>query len=144
MTALTFTVMGKPAPQGSKRHVGHGILIESSKRVLPWRSAVVNAACDAIAAAPVDVWPLDGPVEVMVTFWFTAPKSAPKRRYTWPVTRSTGDLDKLARALLDGLTDAGVFRDDAQVVALRAVKRHSHDAVPKAIVSVLPVGDDES
>ena len=30
----------EPAPQGSKRHVGGGRLIEASKRVKPWRQAV--------------------------------------------------------------------------------------------------------
>jgi hypothetical protein len=31
--SFTFTVLGKPAPQGSKRHVGKGVMIESSKQV---------------------------------------------------------------------------------------------------------------
>ena len=36
-----ITVEGiEAAPQGSKRHVGRGIMIESSKRVKPWRDAV--------------------------------------------------------------------------------------------------------
>ena len=32
-----FAVLGLPAPQGSKRHVGEGRMVESSKRVKPWR-----------------------------------------------------------------------------------------------------------
>ena len=36
-------IPGVPAPQGSKRHVGGGRLVESSKKVKPWRRAV-NAA----------------------------------------------------------------------------------------------------
>ena len=35
-----FTVHGLPAPQGSKRHVGKGVMVESSKYVKPWREAV--------------------------------------------------------------------------------------------------------
>ena len=45
---LAFTVRGIPGAQGSKRHVGHGVMIESSKKVKPWRSDVKAAAEDAI------------------------------------------------------------------------------------------------
>jgi crossover junction endodeoxyribonuclease RusA len=34
-TTIVFTVPGKPAPQGSKRHVGRGIMVESSNHVAP-------------------------------------------------------------------------------------------------------------
>ena len=30
---IEIKVIGLPAPQGSKRHVGHGVMIESSKKV---------------------------------------------------------------------------------------------------------------
>ena len=40
MSELVVVVYGVPAPQGSKRHVGHGILVESSKKLRPWRDAV--------------------------------------------------------------------------------------------------------
>jgi Holliday junction resolvase RusA-like endonuclease len=35
------------------------------------------------------------------------------------------DLDKLQRAILDGFTDAGVWRDDSQVVRIRATKQYA-------------------
>lgn len=44
---IEITVHGLPAPQGSKRHVGRGVMVESSKNVKPWRSAVVWAAISA-------------------------------------------------------------------------------------------------
>src|ERR1700676_3259288 len=37
---MKITVRGIPAPQGSKRHVGGGRMIEMSKAVGPWREAV--------------------------------------------------------------------------------------------------------
>lgn len=144
MTSLTFDVLGRPAPQGSRRYVGHGVTIDASKRLKPWRSAVVEAAMNAMHAAGVDVWPLDGPVRVYVTFRALKPRSAPKRRWTAPTTRTSGDLDKLVRACLDGLTDAGVWRDDSQVVALMAYKIYPDPAdpwplnVPGATLTVLP------
>jgi Holliday junction resolvase RusA-like endonuclease len=33
-----------PAPQGSKRHVGKGVLVESCRNVKPWRELVAQAA----------------------------------------------------------------------------------------------------
>jgi crossover junction endodeoxyribonuclease RusA len=34
------------------------------------------------------------------------------------------DLDKLVRCVADAITDAGLWRDDAQVVSLKAAKRY--------------------
>ena len=41
----TFHITGiTPAPQGSKRHVGNGRMVESSAKVKPWREAVRQEA----------------------------------------------------------------------------------------------------
>lgn len=53
--SFALFALGAPAPQGSKRHVGRGVLIESSSKVRPWRETVK-------AAAPVVPRPLDGPL----------------------------------------------------------------------------------
>jgi hypothetical protein len=56
MTLLRVDVYGLPAPQGSKRHVGGGRMIEASKKVGPWREAVVRASTlDALTTAEVIV-----------------------------------------------------------------------------------------
>ncbi|WP_307864186.1 RusA family crossover junction endodeoxyribonuclease [Mycolicibacterium fortuitum] len=108
---VQFFVPGKAAPQGSKRHVGRGILVESSKEVGPWRERVVLAAHEAMAGRPV----IDGAVAVTLSFVLPRPKSAPKSK-TPPATKRP-DLDKLERACLDALTDV-VFADDSQVISL--------------------------
>lgn len=117
--ALTITVHGQPAPQGSKRHVGRGVMIESSKHVKPWREAVKHAAIGARDEWRTgwfnDHWtPLDGPLVASMVFTLRKPASAPKRRRTWP--DRTPDLSKLLRATEDALTDAGIWADDARVV----------------------------
>lgn len=126
---LLLTVYGTPAPQGSKRHVGNGVMIESSARVKPWRQDVKYAALDALGgydAARI----IAGPVAVSLTFYLPRPKghwrtganahllrdSAPR----FPAGRP--DVDKLARSTLDGLGEAGVWADDSQVVSLHASK----------------------
>lgn len=107
-------VPGTPAPQGSKRHVGRGILVESSTAVGPWRERV------ALAVHQAGWQPLAGPVAVDLTFVMPRPKSAPKRS-TPPATKRP-DIDKLTRAILDAISGIG-FVDDAQVIELHANKR---------------------
>lgn len=113
---MIITVYGQPAPQGSKRFVGvakstgRGILVESSKRVKPWRQDVKAAAQLARNGAAA----LDGPLIARMVFTLPKPKSAPKRRRTWADRKP--DLSKLIRSTEDALTDAGVLADDARIV----------------------------
>lgn len=115
-TGLDLVVYGIPAPQGSKRHVGRGVMIESSKKVGPWREAVKWEARRTIGA---DWTPLDGPLGLVVAFTLPRPKSAGPSR--WAPDRMP-DLSKLVRSTEDALTDAGVWADDARVVYCNALK----------------------
>jgi Holliday junction resolvase RusA-like endonuclease len=116
---IEFTVYGLPAPQGSKRHVGNGRMIESSKKVKPWREAVKWAAREAMAAAGI-ASPLDAPLIASMTFTMPRPKSAPKSRRH---ADRKPDLSKLIRSTEDALTDAGLISDDARIVMFdRAAK----------------------
>ena len=127
---MTFriTVHGTPAPQGSKRHVGHGIMVESSRRLPAWRTLVTDAAWAARAGAPT----ISGPVRLTATFGFRRPRSHFRTgRFAellradappFPTGRNIGDLSKLIRAVEDALTDAGVWHDDDLVVAIVADK----------------------
>jgi len=127
---LSITVHGCPAPQGSKRHVGRGVMVESSKAVQPWREAVKYAALAAIAKTP--AWqPLDEPISLFVTFYLKRPK---KPKMSAPA--SAPDLSKLIRSTEDALTDAGVWRDDARVVQVLATKRWDPDGFVGAEVAV--------
>ena len=113
VTGIAFPVRGIPAPQGSKRHVGGGILIESSKKVAPWRDAVRLAAVEEMNG----VTPFDGPLELRVTFTLVRPATVKR---AMPHVRP--DLDKLVRSTMDALTDAGVWGDDCQVVRIVTAK----------------------
>ena len=80
--------------------------------------------------------PIDGPVSVKVAFTLPKPKSARKGA----VPSKKPDLDKLVRSTFDALTDAGVWRDDSQVVSLQASKVYPNGlgglGVPGAIIIV--------
>lgn len=127
---ITFTVEGTPRPQGSKRHVGNGIMVESSKHVANWRSWVRLKASEACQGQ----MPIVGPVRVNVEFSFDRPKAhstSKGLRSTAPVFKSSKpDIDKLLRAVLDALT-AICFVDDSQVVATFCTKKYSTAAVTR-------------
>lgn len=129
-------VLGLPAPQGSKRHVGRGILVESSTKVGPWREAVVAAATNQGAANT----RLDGPVTLDVSFYLPRPKSHFKAngalKDTAPFVQSTTpDLDKLLRSTLDALVQAAVIADDARVQHIEARKLYAtSERAPGALI----------
>jgi Holliday junction resolvase RusA-like endonuclease len=120
--SISLTVYGLPAPQGSKRHVGNGVMIESSKKVKPWRQDVKQAALDAVQGLA-DWTPLDGPLIASMVFTFARPKGhyrtgrnahllrdgAPPRPHGMP------DLSKILRCTEDSLKGI-VWHDDARVV----------------------------
>lgn len=149
MNELSFFAPGRPAPQGSKRYVGHGVMVESSKRVKPWRSDVRDAAINAMG----HLSPLSGAVRVTLRFVLGRPKghlrtgkkqtdgfrllpSAPRHHATKP------DLDKLIRAALDAMTGV-CWRDDSQVVSLICEKGYICPTAPLEglHVTFAPVGD---
>jgi len=69
-------------------------------------------------------------VEVAIQFNFIKPASVPKSRVR-PVVKP--DIDKLIRAILDGLTGVA-FKDDAQVVKVIASK--NYDSKESVVVTV--------
>ena len=112
------------APQGSKKHVGRGIMVETCKRLKSWRKEV------SLRAKLIVDEIIEEPVEIEVVFWFKRPlkhylpngmvrQSAPM----YITNKNKGDLDKHCRALLDSLTKSA-FADDSQVVSLHAVKKY--------------------
>jgi len=149
---IELKVIGMPGPQGSKKLVGRdgkgrGILVESSRKVKPWREAVQYAALEARQQLRgrgntdrVVNGCIAGAVSVEMIFTLPKPKSAPKTRRTVPDRKP--DLSKLIRSTEDALTDAGVWEDDARVISMVAAKVYpleSADAldVPGAVIRVM-------
>lgn len=132
MNRVEFYVEGKPAPQGSKRHVGNGVLVESAKALKPWRYKVAVAAHQAMLAAGYQ--PFEGPVTLLAQFVLYRPVSAPKTRVL--AATKQPDADKLLRAIGDSLSNV-CYRDDAQVVDIRGTKRVAlHDEQPGVQITV--------
>ncbi|MFE5290122.1 RusA family crossover junction endodeoxyribonuclease [Nocardia sp. NPDC056611] len=121
----TLFVPGHPAPQGSKRHVGNGRMIESSKRLKPWREAVNAAARNS------DMPMHEGAVVMGLEFVMPRPKATPKTKPTPPAVKRP-DIEKLARAISDAINGVG-FRDDSQVVAMPLRKRIAEPDEPPGV-----------
>lgn len=127
---MRIEVAGLPAPQGSKRHVGNGRMIEMSKRVKPWRAAVEAAARQVLVDGEARI---EGPVVLAVLFYLPRPQ-----RPRWWAPAVSPDIDKVVRATCDALTAAGVWEDDARVVSLYASKRYHPQGWTGANITVLP------
>jgi crossover junction endodeoxyribonuclease RusA len=139
---IRLRIYGTPAAQGSKRHVGNGVMVEMGQtRIKPWREAVYSAVLNQYP----DLTRMLGPVSVRAVFLFERPlshygsrKGVPYLKDTAPTFKSSApDVDKCLRALLDPLTQVGVWKDDSQVVIAHAVKRYcSEGDRPGAIVNI--------
>lgn len=128
-----FFVSGVPVQQGSKTAFVVGkraVVTDSNKAQLkPWRAEVARVA----EATWWTQQKLDDAVQVSAVFVLPRGKTV-----TRELPAVTPDLDKLVRALLDGITDAGnVWRDDAQVV--RLVTEEVYGAVPGVHVDITPI-----
>lgn len=141
--SFTIRVVGRPAPQGSKRHVGGGRFVEASKYLKPWRTAVSTAARRLTPKG----WHTNMGVSMTVTFILARPKSHfrcnGKLKDTAPrlCLGRIGDLDKLVRAVFDALTGIA-YDDDSQVFDLHAERRYAIGyEKPGAIITVTSIND---
>ena len=144
---MLIDVIGLPAPQGSKRHVGHGILVESSKKVKPWRQDVKWAAIEVIRehlALDAGYTTMARDVWINIDFRLARPKGHYRTGRNAGTLRDSApthpghrpDLDKLIRSTFDALGEAGVWLDDSQVVQVIARKMYADDAPPGATILV--------
>lgn len=132
--ALDVFVAGRPRTKGSMKPIVNWAtqkvhMEEQVKESKPWRIRMVNEVMKRIAsecgvAMSPEGWalaglPWVGPVSVGLEFVF--PREV-RDVAVWPIAIRYGDSDKLTRNVLDALTDAKVYGDDSQVVALNVIK----------------------
>ena len=116
-------------------------MIESSKKVKPWREAVKWAAIERMDRSKSEYGGFGqeeafaGAVTVDVDFYFIHPKTG-KRRPTHSVKP---DIDKVLRSTFDALTDAGVFEDDSRICSVQARKHYATQYSPVPAGAVIRV-----
>lgn len=117
---IEFEIIGLPSPQGSKTKMPNGAMVEGGSKVArdrqrDWRTTVAQTARDI--AASLDDAPLDEALRCVVQFRFPMPTSRKASIKAEGIAAKTSapDLDKLMRALGDGLQAGGLIRDDARI-----------------------------
>ncbi len=139
---IRFFVPGVPATQGSKRHVGGGVMVDMCKTLKQWRRSVGAACLAEMNQRGRDTIAPGVPVHMDVCFVFQRPAghfgkrglrpSAP----AWPT--GTRDLDKLLRAIFDALSKKA-YRDDGQVVRACEQKRYAHQGETPGVLVIVSV-----
>lgn len=136
-----FWVGGVPVEQGSKtggtRKNGSVFLRDSnSKRLHPWRDHVAREARAARGGTT-----YTGPVRVDLLFLMPRPKDhyrtgrfADQLKPNAPLYHTVKpDIDKLERAILDALTMAGTYTDDARVAMVTKSKIYANRDNPTGV-----------
>jgi len=130
--SIEFYVPGRPRAKGSTRSFKHSktgnvVTLGMSTSTRSWQARVTEFAANQ--------WP-GPPARSAFQLTFFALLERPRCHYgtgknsaklrtdspRWPTARLYGDIDKLERAVLDGLTGV-VWCDDSQVCSVRKVKR---------------------
>lgn len=121
-----------------------GRVVEAAGQKLKvWRKAIA-AACHNLLSEEHSL--LLGPVRVEVEFYLPRPSSVSVRKRSLPIVPP--DLDKLLRALLDGIGqgydtgkvgDGLIWGDDSQVVEIVARKFYADDREPGADIRIFPL-----
>jgi Holliday junction resolvase RusA-like endonuclease len=137
---VVVTVYGDPVPKGSLKCVGRNgqhRIVEDNPRTRSWRRAVAETVADLATARPHEA--------VGVEITATLPR--PAHHYgasgikptapIYPTNARTGDVDKLARLILDALTDAALLADDAQVVEVTCRKSFAQPEASPYLPDVL-------
>ncbi len=134
---IHFTVIGIPAPQGSKVRTPYGMR-EDNPNTKPWRATVAAEAFVASQGREL----LTGPLKLEATFFFLRPKShyrtgkySDELKPSAPVAPDVKpDYDKLARAIGDSLTGI-VIRDDANITTGIIKKRYGEPARAEIMIT---------
>lgn len=129
---ISFFVPGIPVPKGSRRHfVVKGTVrsVDANAKTRPWEMDIAWMAREQMSGKE----PMQGALKVSVWFHMPRLKSTPKKA-TWHVKKP--DVDKLERALLDGLKHGGVYVDDSQVVMVNKWKSYANNG-PGASVTIV-------
>lgn len=143
---VSLFIAGTPVQQGSKgasTFMADGkpkakLFDTNGKELRPWRRAVRDAA--RAAWRDLGRIPIGEPVQAEVVFVFPAFPSSPDRHWHPEMP----DIDKLERALYDGLVDGDLLADDRYVVKHLVSKRYAEwGEAAGAHVSIDSLADHE-
>jgi Holliday junction resolvase RusA-like endonuclease len=129
MSHFISFVAGTPRPQGSKKAFvirGKAVLVDASEGNYEWRRIVTQE----LANDP-DLVRYKGAVNVSLAFYMEKAKSNKTNLMT-----QKPDIDKLARSVLDAMTNAELIEDDSKVVYLNITKTWAENQNPGVLIHV--------
>lgn len=122
-------VEGLPVPQGSKvagmRKNGTPFMRDANAGLKGWREKVAQACWREKSI-------YDTACAVNLEFMLPRPSSV-KRAYA----TGTYDIDKLCRAVLDGMQDSGLLKNDNLVIVLVASKEYADEGEPGVTITIV-------
>ena len=116
---IKFTAYGKPETKGSTKAFvrgGRAIITNDNPKTKAWQTIV---AWEAQRNRPGDI--IQEAVQVNLKFYFLRPKSVPVKKRPFHTVKP--DIDKITRAVLDGLKGT-IYSDDSVVVKLIVEKEY--------------------
>lgn len=134
MDEIRIIIKGDPVPMGSKiagiTKYGKPYLRDSNaSKLRAWQKLVADEA-RLIAGATL----LEGPIEINLFFRLRAPRVKVRE-----LPHVKPDLDKLIRGVMDAVTYAEVYKDDAQVCSINATKTYAqHGQWPGVTIIIKP------
>jgi Holliday junction resolvase RusA-like endonuclease len=132
---MTFFVAGTPkaTPRVKACRFGQGSRVYTPKTADDWKYCVQQAALKEKSIFFGDRTPFaEGPVELELNFFLARPKSHFNKKGLKPkaptYSESKPDNDNLMKCIMDALTNASLWRDDAQVAVSIVRKQYMTDS----------------
>lgn len=134
---LKFNVIGKIQPKQRPRFVRKGAYIQTytPEPTLKYQKLVADSYCEKYG----NLKPLTGALIVEINAFFNVPKSYSKKKKAElmgkPNTQHNGDIDNVAKSILDGLNGLA-WEDDTIVYDLHIRKYYSDDDIERVEVRI--------
>jgi crossover junction endodeoxyribonuclease RusA len=135
--SISFQVVGNPTPKGSLTRMPNGAMLPagtaaSRKRFSEWRTDIRDAALVAMGERN----PSHSPIRMTCEFALPYPTSSVRKyQMGWLPAVKKPDVDKLLRALMDGLTRV-VWHDDSQVIYVTVNKVYAWEGTTGATINI--------
>lgn len=140
MVMFSFVVVGSPKPKARPRfrRTPNFVQTYTPETTVNWEQTIVAQVKAALVEVNMtypgeaDVLPLAGRIMADIRINCLRAKSLPKS-VQFPMKATPGDVDNLAKSVLDALQLAGVIQDDKTVTDLSAYKRFADTDHPEGI-----------
>ena len=136
-----FDVHGEPKGQPRPRAFSRGgkARIYDPGTAEGWKGAIALAAREHLPSSPIDA-----PIKLAISFFFARPKRLETKKSAEGNIPHTAkpDADNAAKAVMDCLTEIGMWKDDALVMSLYAEKQYSAKGAPSgALIQIFKMED---